>query len=82
MPEVGLIDALVRLHRMAFKEINSILASPLGFLPSLDYLVRPRQHIGRNRQTDLLSCVEIDDELELRRRFQLLSKNSVPLGNL
>jgi hypothetical protein len=48
-------------------EISSILASLLGFLPSLDYFVRPRQHICRNRKTDLLRRLEIYHQLELRR---------------
>jgi hypothetical protein len=34
-------------------------------LKSLDDLVRPRQHVRRNRQADLLRRFEIDDELEL-----------------
>ena len=33
----------------------------------LDHLVRPRQHIRRNRQADLFGCFQIDHELELRR---------------
>src|SRR5215813_208288 len=32
----------------------------------LDHLIRSCQHIGRNRQTDLLCCFQIDDEFELR----------------
>jgi hypothetical protein len=32
-----------------------------------DDLVRPRQHIRRNRKSDLLSGFQIDDQLELRR---------------
>ena len=48
-------------------ENNSILASPLGFLPSLNHLVRPIQQRLRNRQADLLGCFQIDDELELLR---------------
>ena len=32
-----------------------------------DDLIRPRQHLGRNRQADLLGGLEVDDELELRR---------------
>ena len=35
--------------------------------PSLNDLVRPRQYIRWNRQTDLLGSFEIDDELELLR---------------
>ena len=33
----------------------------------LDHLIRPRQHVGWNRQADLLGGFEIDHELELRR---------------
>jgi hypothetical protein len=47
-------------------EFSSILASLLGFLPSLDELSRPRQHAGRDRHADLLCGIEIDDELKLR----------------
>src|SRR6266542_1658953 len=34
---------------------------------SLDHLVRPCEHVGRNRQADLLGRFQIDDELELLR---------------
>src|SRR5262245_6453807 len=34
-----------------------------------DYFIRSRQHIRRNRQADLLGCLEIDDELKLFRLF-------------
>ena len=33
----------------------------------LDHLIRPRQHVRRNRQADLFRGLQIDDELELRR---------------
>src|SRR5262249_8196161 len=33
----------------------------------LDHLIRPRQHGRRNSKADLLSCLQIDDELKLRR---------------
>jgi hypothetical protein len=36
-------------------------------LPSFDHLIRPQQHVRRDRQADLLGCLEIDHELELRR---------------
>jgi len=32
-----------------------------------DDFIRPDQHIRRNRQTDLLGRLQIDDELELHR---------------
>jgi hypothetical protein len=41
-------------------EFSSILAAQLGFLPSLDHFIRPIQHGLRDRQTDLLSCLEVD----------------------
>ena len=31
----------------------------------LDHPIRPRQHVGRNREADLFGCFQIDDELEL-----------------
>src|SRR5215510_8632657 len=56
-----------RLSSRVDGEFNSILASLLGFLPSLDHLVRPDQHVRRNCQTDLLGRFQIDDELEFLR---------------
>jgi hypothetical protein len=47
-------------------EFNSILASLLGFLRSLDHLLRPHEHYRRNRKTNLLRGLEIDYQLELR----------------
>src|SRR5690349_23823644 len=43
--------------------------SPLMPLDSRlsNHLIRPRQHIRRNRQTDLFRRLQIDDELELAR---------------
>ena len=46
---------------------------PFGFAQGMllhclsDYSIRPRQHIRRNGQTDLLRGFQIDDQLELRR---------------
>ena len=42
-----------------------------------DHLIRPRQHVRRNRQTDLLGGFQIDDELEL---FRLLHRQVSRLG--
>jgi hypothetical protein len=47
-------------------EFSSILAALLGFLPLLDHFIRPHQHVGRNRQADLLGGYQVDDEFELR----------------
>src|SRR5262245_54274914 len=33
----------------------------------LDYFIRPREKFRRERQTDLLRCLQIDDEFELCR---------------
>jgi hypothetical protein len=33
----------------------------------LDHLVRPHQHIRRNRKADLLGCFQINHQLKLRR---------------
>ena len=60
-------------------EFNSIVASALVFLPSLDHLVRSHQHVRRNRQADLLGGFQIDDELKLRR---LLDRKVGGLGAL
>ena len=35
-----------------------------------DHLIRAREHVGRDRQADLLRGFEIDDELELHRLFE------------
>ena len=37
---------------------------------SFDDFIRPHQHVRRNRYTDLLSRLEIDDELKLRRLLE------------
>jgi hypothetical protein len=39
----------------------------IQFSVSPDHLIGPRQHIRRNCQADLLRCLQIDDQLELRR---------------
>src|SRR6266550_1101326 len=45
-----------------------IFADPLPFLPvSPNHFIRPRQHIRRDRQADLLCGFEVDDELKLLR---------------
>ena len=41
----------------------------ISILASLDDLVRPRQHVRRNRQANLLGRFKIDDELKLCRLF-------------
>src|SRR5215470_1894858 len=43
---------------------QSSLLSPQHCL--FDYLVRPREKVGRKCQTDLFCCLEIYDELKLR----------------
>ena len=52
---------------MSFWVSRSTSHSTLDTRPFLlDHRVRPRQHVRRNRETNLLSGFEIDDELELR----------------
>jgi hypothetical protein len=34
---------------------------------SLDHFIRSHQHVGRDRQADLLRCLQVDHKLELRR---------------
>src|SRR4029450_9272596 len=46
-------------------QFSSILVSSLGFLPSLDHLVRSRQQIRRNRHADLLSGFQVYHQLKL-----------------
>jgi hypothetical protein len=60
-------------------EISSILASQLGFLPSLDQPIRSGEHLRRNLNADLLCRLEIDHQLELRR---LLDGQIGRLGSL
>jgi hypothetical protein len=64
----GLIAARHRIELNAYRqnsqdlvvgEFTSIPASMLGFLPSLDYFVRPCQHIRRNRQADFPRSTEV-----------------------
>jgi hypothetical protein len=46
-------------------EISSILASPRGFLPSLDQLIRSGEHLRRNLNADLLRRLQINHQLKL-----------------
>src|SRR5512147_3017942 len=51
--------------------LSSIQNLPFAFLiftfALSNYSVRPRQHIRRNRQADLLRSFQVDDQLELLR---------------
>jgi hypothetical protein len=40
------------------------LSNPASAARLLDYLIRSHQHIGRNRQADLLGGFEIDEKLK------------------
>jgi hypothetical protein len=63
--EIELYD--VDLHERLFRwriQFNPSIATR-----SLNDLIRPRQHVRRNRKADLLRCFQIDDELELLRLF-------------
>jgi hypothetical protein len=62
-------------------QFSSILVSLLGFLPSLDQLIRPGEHLWRNRQTDLLRGLEIYHQLKLRR-FAVPARRGAALASL
>src|SRR5437016_9925176 len=50
------------------RSIRPTARIPLPFPPvSPNHLVRPHQHVRRNRQANLLGGFQIDDELEFRR---------------
>jgi hypothetical protein len=51
----------------------------LAFLPSLDHLVRSRQHARWNREADLLRRFQVDNELKLGR---LLDRQVSGIGTL
>src|SRR5262249_7736790 len=53
---------------MCFFSASSTCHSTLDTcLFSLDHLIRTRQHVGGNRQADLLRSLQIDDELKFDR---------------
>jgi hypothetical protein len=54
-------------HSMSTHPLWLALNRKIGNRKSLDDSVRSHQHIGRNRQTDLLSRLQIDDELKFDR---------------
>src|SRR6185369_5091254 len=58
-------DVAVWLPRRLSRWKNHLNPGTAAWL--LDYLVRPRQHVGRNRQADLLGGLEIDEELKRPR---------------
>src|SRR5262245_6858783 len=47
----------------------------------LDHLIRPRQHVGRNRQANLFGSFQIDDEFKLHRLFDWQVSRSSALQN-
>src|SRR4030095_10543835 len=49
------------------KILFSCLLPRASYLYSLDHPIRSRQHVGRNRETDLLGRLQVDDELKLLR---------------
>ena len=53
--------------RLLDGEFNSILASPLRFLCSLDHLIRPLKHTDWNCQTYLFRRLKVDHKFKLRR---------------
>ena len=47
--------------------------------PLLNDFIRPRQHIRRNRHADLLRCLQIDHQLELRAYFARVESEGFPM---
>ena len=60
-------DLILSLHNLALVAQYSVLSS--------DDSVRPRQHIGRDREADLLRCFEVDHELKFSRFFEWQLRN-------
>src|SRR5215467_6714183 len=50
--------------------------------PLFDYLIRPSQQRGRDRQAKRLGGLEVDDQLELRRLLYWYVSRFGPLQNL
>jgi hypothetical protein len=50
-------------------EFNSIPESSLRFLRLLDHPIRSRQHVRRDRQSDLFCCSQVNNEVKLGRRL-------------
>jgi hypothetical protein len=62
------IEQIPRVHlNLVEGEFSSILASLLGFLPSLDHFIRSIEHRLRKNETDLFCRFQINHQLELRR---------------
>ena len=64
---IAILDYRKRFDQIAFIVVLAQSKFEIRNPKSLNYLIRSRQHIRRNRQADLLRGFEIDDELELRR---------------
>src|SRR5262245_29496414 len=60
----------------------SRLDTPHSPFFSLDHLIRPRQHIGRNRQADLICRFQIYHKVELGRLLDRQISGLCPLQNL
>jgi hypothetical protein len=63
------IMELLKLVRVFFMVLLPIDILQIHNPKSPNHPIRPRQHIRRNREADLLGGFEIDDELKLRRPF-------------
>src|SRR5262245_53532101 len=78
--EIEMSDRLGQMPQDLFDgEVSSILASSLGFLPSLDHFIRSIQQRLRNDETDLLRRFQIDHQIKLRG---LLDRQIGGLGSL
>ena len=48
---------------------DAIVSMENSILASFDHSILPRQHVGRNREADLLRGFQIDHQLKLCRPF-------------
>jgi len=56
-------------------EFNSILGSLFVFPALSNHLIRPRQHVRRNREADLFCGFQIDDQLKLELATRRAAKS-------
>src|SRR5262245_794540 len=65
-----------------FEVCQSKIENLKSKMASSDHLIRPQQHIRRNRDTDLLRCLEIDYQLELHWLLHREISGFPPFENL
>ena len=65
-PSPNIVTALI-VHRNSPLIENRQMAPQTKIENSSNHPIRPRQHLRRNRQADLLGCFKINDKLKLSR---------------